>query len=478
VHAAYPTSIPPYGPEGSRDDSFVAPPPWVTMRVLLVNPYLGFLSGRRGPVYDRPFPPVELVNLAGLLRRDGHEVQLLDAARERLWPLQVASRARGFDRAFITSSNLDRWCCPEVDVRPFVETARALARVCGDSYLLGAHPTALPQAMLLRTGARAAIIGEPELTAAELARKGDPRGVAGAAWLDRSGTLQRGSPRSPMDLDELPVPAYELLQPDVYQYELLGGDLMVFEYSRGCPYRCSFCHRSMYGDDHRPKSLDRLWAEIEHARVVLGVRRAYFMDVEFTLDRERVLALCERLTAAGTPLRWCCQTRVDRVDPELLAAMRGAGCELVHFGVEAGSQRVLDSVGKGITMDQCERAMAWCREAGLRTACFFLAGLPGQTPADLDDTLRFAHRLAPTYASFHVAVPYPGSELFQRLSSPPSDTFPTHLSDEFELDQLEAWVRWAFLSYYLRPSALARRLLTRDLFRAGRLLPIFMWYLG
>ena len=448
------------------------------MRVLLVNPFWGFLPGKKGPVYARPFPPVELITLAGLLRAQGHEVQLLDAAQQRLWPLQVAARARGFDRAFISSSNLDRWCCPEVDARPFVETARALARACPDTTLLGAHPTALPQAMLVQTGARSAILGEPELTAAALATAGDPRGIPGAAWLDADGALCQGAPRAPMDLDAQPSPAYDLLEPGVYQYELLGSDFMVFEYSRGCPYRCGFCHRSLYGDDFRPKSLDRLWSEISQARGMLGIRRAYFMDVEFTLQRDRVLALCDRLQAAGNPLQWCCQTRVDRVDRELLAAMHAAGCDLVHFGVEAGSQRVLDSVGKGITLGQAEQALGWCRELGMRTACFFLAGLPGQTRAELDETLRFAQRLNPTYASFHVAVPYPGTALHAGMAAPPSDAFPTHLADEFELAELEAWVQRAFLRFYLRPGAIVRRMGSRDLLHARRLLRIFLWYLG
>jgi radical SAM superfamily enzyme YgiQ (UPF0313 family) len=219
-------------------------------------------------------------------------------------------------------------------------------------------------------------------------------------------------------------------------------------------------------------------AEITQARATLGVRRAYFMDVEFTAQRDRVLALCQRLEAEGTPLEWCCQTRVDQVDAVLLAAMRRAGCTLVHFGVEAGSQRVLDSVGKGITRAQAEQALAWCREAGLRTACFFLAGLPSQSQAEMDETLRFAKHLDPTYASFHVAVPYPGTSLHAALTEPPLDRFPTHLADEHDLAELEAWVRRAFMSYYLRPGYAARRLVSRDLLHARRLLRIFRWYLG
>lgn len=447
------------------------------MRVLLVNPYQGFLPGKKGPVYARPFPPVELLTTAALLRQAGCEVTLLDAAQQRLWPHDLAKRARGFDRAIVTSSNLDRWCCPEVDARPFVESARAVARVVPATYLIGAHPTALPQAMLDLTGARAAVLGEPEATAAALVAADHPRGVAGAAWLDADGRLQQCPPRAALDLNAQPVPAYDLLERGVHQYELLGPNFMVFEYSRGCPFNCHFCHRNVYGPGHRTKPLHRMIAEIEHARACLGVKRAYFMDVEFTAQRERVLELCAWLETAGRPLDWCCQTRVDQVDPELLAAMRRAGCSLVHFGVEAGSQRVLDESGKGITTAQAEAALAWCHQAGLRTACFFLAGLPGQTSQELEETLRFAKRLDPTYASFHVAVPYPGTSLHARLTDPPLDRFPTHL-DEHDLDALEAWVRRAFMRYYLRPGYAARRLVSRDLVHTGRLLRVFAWYLG
>jgi anaerobic magnesium-protoporphyrin IX monomethyl ester cyclase len=448
----------------------------VSMRVLLVSPYKGFLPGRKGPVYARPFPPVALANLAGLLRARGHEVTLLDAGSERLGPYQIAKRARGFDGAVINSSSLDRWCCPDVDAEPFLQSARLLSRVIPRTVLTGAHPASLPSAMLRATGAWAAVVGEPEATAPELLEAEGPEGVPGAAWLDAGGQLRRGPTRAPLDLGALPVPAYDLLARDRYRYELLGGDFMVFEHSRGCPYACSFCQRTVYGDGYRAKPTDRLLVEIEAARAALGVRTAYFMDTEFTLDRQRVLGLCEGLRAAGNPLRWCCQTRVDQVDPELLGAMRAAGCELVHYGVESGSQRVLDAMGKGITLDQAEQALRWTHAAGLRSACFFLAGMPGETPAEREETLRFALRVEPSYASFHVVVPYPGTALHEGLANPPVDRFPTHV-DEHDLGELEAWAHRAFLRFYLRPGYALRRMASRDLLQGLRLLRIFGWYL-
>jgi anaerobic magnesium-protoporphyrin IX monomethyl ester cyclase len=454
----------------------VVQPATVTMRVLLVSPYEGFLPGRKGPVYSRAFPPVCLASLAGVLRARGHEVSLLDAASEGLWPHEIAARARGFDRAVINSSSLDRWCCPDVDPAPFVESDRLLTRVVPRTVLSGAHPTALPAAMLRSTGAWAAVIGEPEASVPELLEAPAPEGVAGAAWLDGEGGLRRGPPRPPVRLDTLPLPAYDLLAGGGYRYELLGGDFMVFERSRGCPHACGFCQRSVYGPGFREKPIDQLWAEIEAARLTLGVRTAYFIDTEFTLRRRRVLELCERLQAAGNPLRWCCQTRVDLVDPALLRIMRASGCELVHYGVESGSQRVLDTMGKGTTLAQARQALAWTHAAGLRSACFFLAGMPGETPGEREETLRFALELGPSYASFHVVVPYPGTALFEGVSDPPAERFPTHV-DEHDLGALEAWTHRAFLRFYLRPGYALGRLVSRDLLQAPRLLRILGWYL-
>lgn len=446
------------------------------MRALLVNPHWGAFPGKKGPVYERRFPPVELANIASLLAQKGIEVTLLDANAEKMPAERIKAIAAGHDLAYVTSSNLDKWCCPDLDTRPFEAAARAVSSEVERTYLLGAHATARPGELLARTGGKAAIIGEPELTAVALADAAEPEGVAGAAWLDAEGACVAGPKQTPVDLDALPPPAHHRLPRGRYAYEPLGGDFMVFELSRGCTYSCSFCHKSLYGSGRRAKSPERLVEEVVYATRHLGVQNAYFMDLEFTRDRDRVLDLCERLIALGSPLRWCCQTRVDIVDTHLLDTMKRAGCVLVHYGVESGSEQVMADLDKGINLEQVVHAVNLTRSQGLRTACFFMLGFPGETEDDFRATIKLSHRLDPTYATFHVAVPYPGTRLARDSDTVGGDLFPTHFEGEFSLEQLQGWARRATLEYYLRPGYAARRALGGELNGLARLVPIFLWY--
>jgi anaerobic magnesium-protoporphyrin IX monomethyl ester cyclase len=447
------------------------------MRILLLNPSWTHARSKRGQVYEQRFPPLILANIAAMLREDGHSVALRDANLRRVAPEAVADAAHGFDLVLITSSTITRWICPDTDPGTFERTCTALVVRRIPTVILGAHGSALPELMLRRTGATACIVGEPEWSARELVARWPEREVPGVAWLDDGDAFHPAAARPPGPLDQLPMPAFDLLERGAYRYEVLGSELAMFEMARGCPSRCTFCGHSMHGHRLRSKSPERMERELRLAHRHQGMRSAYFIDLEFTLQRQPVMELCERIRALPFPLSWCCQTRADAVDPELLASMRAAGCRLVHFGVESGSQAVLDSVRKGITTQAIQQGVGWAREAGLDTACFFMFGFPGETADDMARTARFALELDPTYASFHTAVPFPGTPFHGAFRTPPGEPFPTHFSQEHRWEDLERQRRHATGRFYLRPSYLLRRLRRADLRSAPSQLGVFLWYL-
>ncbi|MEW5722571.1 MAG: radical SAM protein [Thermodesulfobacteriota bacterium] len=423
------------------------------MRVLLINPAWPSAGGGRKR-YRRAWPPLDLLNAAALLRREGHTPELIDARAEGTRRREIIARAHGADLVLLESSPLDRWQCPDLDWPAF----RGLARDLPSDRLVvaGAHGTVRPEFVLAETGAAVLIRGEPEFPLAALASAGlDPSGLPGLSYPAGERVVHNpvGDPRP---LDDLSPPAYDLLDPDLYGYELLGPRLALLETSRGCPFSCTFCLKAMYGPVVRTKSLDRVLDEVEEAVGRWGAQNLYFIDLEFTLRRESTLDLCRALKGTGLELSWCCQTRVDTVDPELLAEMKAAGCRLIHFGIEAGAPRLLEATRKKITIEQATRALSWCRELGLATACFFLFGLPGETAADRRAAAVLARRLGPTFASFHVAAPYPGTEL-GRLA-PDREPFPACLEPEHDLSRLAREARRAFLGFYLRPGYVLDRL--------------------
>ncbi|MBI1787148.1 MAG: radical SAM protein, partial [Acidobacteria bacterium] len=234
---------------------------------------------------------------------------------------------------------------------------------------------------------------------------------------------------------------------------------------RGCASKCTFCLLKTYGDGVRKKSVDKLLQEVEHAIQNSGVKTAYFIDLEFTVLRKQVVEFCSRLIAKAYDFTWCCQTRLDLVDDELLSLMRRAGCRLIHCGVEAGSDDILRVVDKDITMREIEQGMRRIHAAGIETACFFIMGFPESDRREMDNIVRFAKKLNPTYALFHIAAPYPGTKLYEQVKNDPNfrfsdgTLFPEAIEGvNFTLADLKAMTRKAYLDYYLRPSYLWGRL--------------------
>lgn len=428
------------------------------MKVLLIKPCWNYPVDRADSTYNRIWPPLDLLNCAAFLRRRGHQVSVLDANAKRLAPANVAAIAKTFDRVFITSSSLDRWQCPNINLDAFLSTVKAIRSVTANFGVMGTHGTVKPEEILALTKAKWLIRGEPEATVVDIIEAQEPDGIAGISYLDQYG--YRANPdRAPLSLVDFPMPAFELLDYSAYFYEVLGERFALMETARGCPFSCMFCVKFMYGQGMRAKSLDQIKAELDYLINYLDIRSLYIMDLEFTLYRETVLEICDYLARQSKSLRWCCQTRADAVDRELLMAMKRAGCEIVHFGVESGSEPIARTLGKNIKIQDIQQGVELAKRAGIRTVCFFMFGLPGETLADMKQTLALAKSLNPTYASFHIALPYPGTRFYELVKNTlEPDLFPTAYTGDVSREELERIVRGAFFSYYFRPGYLIGRL--------------------
>jgi len=421
------------------------------MKVLLVNPGWDGLVSRKGRRFNRAWPPLDLLNCAAILEQDGVEVNLIDARASPVMPGVIHQAASEHDLVFVTSSPIDRWQCPNLDLGNFLEVTRLVDRK--RLHVMGSHGTVAPDEVLAMTGARALIRGEPELAVRALCRGQDPAVVPGVTY-ERDGMIIHNPEGPAVDLSTLPLPAFHLLDLRNYRYEVLGNRFVVLEATRGCHYRCHFCLLKMYGKGYRKKEPEQVMREIDHLVREVGARTGYFIDLEFTAVREYVWDLCERLVRARLPFVWACQTRADCVDESLLGLMREAGCRLIHYGVETGSARVLATTNKRITLDQIEHGIEVTKRAGIDQLCFFMFGFPGETREDMEATIAFSQRLSPTYASFHVASPYRGTKLFEMSGS--SELFPEAFTKEHDV----AFLRWitsrAFREFYLRPEAVWR----------------------
>lgn len=430
-------------------------------RVVLTRPSWERLTSPAENTYNRTWPPLSSLYIATALGERGVPASLVDLPALRQPASRVLADLGPGDLVLLSTVDVDRWQCPNVEMDP-IDALAAHLRASGATLVLtGTHGSVAPEAMLRRTGADLAITGEPEEAALALATGSDPESIPGLAWIQDEALAGTGAAPS-VDLTRLPSPDYSLLDLSRYGYEILGDRFALFEGSRGCPFPCRFCSRVLQGRPVRRKHPEQLTAEVERAVRRDGVRSAYFIDLEFHLGGPTSRELCDFLARERLPLAWCCQLRPREADDALLDAMAAAGCRLVHCGIETGSASRLDALDKVGTLEEMTAGVERILRRGMEVLCFFILGFPGESEQEIAETVRLALRLDPTYASFHLFTPYPGT----RYAVPPGADGryfvpPTH-PEALGFDRLRRLRRRAYLRFYLRPRYLLDRIWRRD----------------
>lgn len=381
------------------------------MRVLLINPSY--------PFEEFPRLLVTLPYVAAALRSEGHEVEILDLLLARATPDKVERRMARFRPQLvgITSVTLNHH---------LAERLAAVVRRCDERVPIvmgGPHVSFELEGSFRQLPALDyVVIGEGEHTMCELARaleRGlDLRDVRGLAGIDRSaGRVWRNASR-PLEeeIEKLPTPARELVP--LARYLAFDSHASVVT-SRGCPYECVFCSAPAWtGRRVRYRDPVRCVDEIEElAR--LGFTEITIEDDLFTLYRKHFLAVCGELMARDTGIRWNAFSRVDTITPEIVETMARAGCQAICFGVESGSQEVLDRVKKHSSLAKVKDAMRMAQQAGICSLASFIVGLPGETEETLRQTVAFAEELRDEFGSlygFHVLSPFPGTEVREKAA--------------------------------------------------------------
>ncbi len=435
------------------------------------------------------WPQVSLAQLAALLQ-PGYSVEIVDAIPSRMtWEAfekLLAEKQPRFYVTHVTAPTLTN------DMRG-VFLARALG---ARTIALGTHVTPMPRATMESFPALDfALRGEPELTLRELidtlereARDEEVRwerlftttdpdwrpawvvnpsqplaAIKGLVWRD-AGEIRINADRPFIrNLDDLPLPLHHLLPWKQYRAPNIHGPYTFIVPSRGCPGGCTFCIKHVsYGSSVRVRSPENVLAEL---RLLwdLGLRNVHMYTDLFTVDRAQVLGICEGMVREGLRFKWTCNSRVDFVDPELLRAMKQAGCWMISWGIESASDAILRHVHKGIDQAKIARALRWSKEAGIMNWGFFILGLPGETEETIQETIALAKKLPLDLALFHLAAPYPGTPFFFEVVRngwfrPGTRWEEVDMDESTVLDypglpaeRIEYWARRAFREWALRP---------------------------
>jgi anaerobic magnesium-protoporphyrin IX monomethyl ester cyclase len=219
-------------------------------------------------------------------------------------------------------------------------------------------------------------------------------------------------------LDGLPLPAWDLIDTERYlrEWERHSGDRrMAVLTSRGCPFDCAWCSKPTFGRSYRQQSVGRVIEELRALKERYRVDYVRFCDDVFGIQRSWLEELLDRMLREDIGLRFECLARVDLLKPDLLARMRRAGLERVYVGVESGSQKMLDTMNRGTKLAQVERAAGALRKEGIRQYWFLMLGYPGETLADIEATLRLFRKYSPEEYSVSIAVPVPGTRLYEAV---------------------------------------------------------------
>ncbi len=382
-------------------------------RVLLVDPYVA----RQDPMerkFVELYPSLGLLTLGAYLRGAGIDVAMADLTFERdARPVERALRSFRPDLVGVHTKTLthDR----------AVEVAQ-LARAAGVPSVAGGPDSATRTGLYLAEGFDAVVPAEGEPTLVDLAhraRAGAPlSGVPGAVTAGPQGPI-RGGPRPFLrDLDQLPLPAWDLVDMGRYlgAWERATGERRAAVLtSRGCPFDCSWCSKPTFGRSFRQQSPERVLAELRALKERYRVNYVRFCDDVFGIHRPWIQRLLDGMLEEQLGLRFECLARVDLLKPDLLAKMRAAGLARVYVGVESGSQKMLDLMNRGTTLAQVERTAQALRDAGVRQFWFLMLGYPGETAEDIEATLQLFRRFSPEEYSVSIAVPIPGTRFHEKV---------------------------------------------------------------
>lgn len=438
---------------------------------LVVSPPVSITFAQAVPRH----PPLQALTLAAVVRAEGYQARIAD-----LYHLGPS-----FTRALDQAVDQARPSLVLLVINDYVRPLRPGCVALVADRIRALHPRIPVVLVGSRTGeeARAALSLCPSLDGASWG-DAEPGAMAAARAVARGAPLgevpELLSPGSPgptgpsptLDLDSLPYPAWDAVDPGFYQTQAhRRRRLPCFRLlaARGCAHRCGFCHRqglAQWGPV-RQRHPDRIVDEIRWLVGTFGARDIQFTDTNATFRPSWLLELCGALRRARLDVSWSCHVRVDGTSPELFREMARAGCWNVLFGAEAGREDLLDAVDKRIRPGQVQDTVRWARDAGIETTASFLFGLPGETPDKARDTIRFALDLEPDFAQFFTTKIFPADhgiplELGQRLPEwrfqPPDIAGPPFLPVGYgSILEVEAMRDQAYRAFYLRPRALLRQ---------------------
>ena len=450
------------------------------MKILLINPpILNIIAGNLPEILEEEndiLPPLGLMYLAGYLEKfTNHQVKILDCSVEKLNYQGLKNRIKQENPDVVGITTLTFTLIDVIKTIKIVKQINRNIKVI----LGGPHIHIYPEETMTIKEVDFCVLGEGERPLKDLLDNIDNikalYKIKGIVFRDKEGKIiNTGAPDFIQDLDSLPFPARHLTNYKKYSSTIAKRfPVTTMITSRGCPFNCLFCDRPHLGHQFRARSAKNVVDEMEQCKK-MGIEEIFIYDDTFSVNRQRVLDICSEIQKRKLDIAWDVRTRVDTVDEQMLREMRKAGCQRIHYGVEAGTQKILNVLRKGITLEQVERAFYWSKKVGIQTLAYFMLGSPTETKEDITATLNLAKKLNPDYAHFSITTPFPATDLYylglkqkilpydywKEFAENPRPDFRSYFWEEnFTREELIALLKKAYRSFYFRPTYILKTLI-------------------
>ena len=392
-------------------------------KIIFVNPPYE----RIAPGYDfvryitNRSPSLGLLYLAAVVREAGYQTAIIESDIENLNPDQVTEHLLNEqpDYIGITLFTVGVWQAAQIarQIKQYLPTIKIIVG--------GPHISSMSMETMQRFPEfDIAVIHEGEQVLPELLQQLEQNNnlsnVNGIIFRDDTGLQKTPPAPSITDLDALPLPAWDLLPgfPDTSLLPIFDypqGPVATMAASRGCPFLCKFCDTSTFGAKVRANSPEAVFNTMKYLKDQFGIRHIQFVDDLFLASRIRTLELCDLIIDHKLDMTWSCTARVDTVKPDVLKRMKQAGCWEISFGLETGSNELLQQMEKAARVEISEQAVNWTSDAGIRCKGLFMLGYPGENNQTIEQTKAFTRRIPMTTMNLSKFTPYPGSPVYREI---------------------------------------------------------------
>ncbi len=376
----------------------------------------------------QPYPPLATIGAAALLRENGFRVSLFDTMFTEEADAVLAPLEKEKPDFFVIYDDgfnyLTKMCLTNMREAAFRMIAHARQR--GSVVIVSSSDSTDHYRQYLEMGADFVVLGEGEqslleLTSAYRAGQTDFSGIEGLAWMQDGKVIRSAARKVMKDLDALPLPAWDLV--DIEQYRSVwmkahGYFSLNISTTRGCPFKCNWCAKPIYGNRYHARSPRHVVKELQLLKERYGFDHIWMCDDIFGLKPGWVHEFADLVEAAGLQFGFKIQSRADLLLQEnYVRDLARAGCENSWMGAESGSQKILDAMDKGTKVEQIEEATVLLRRYRIKPSFFIQFGYPGETKEDIEMTVRMINRLLPDSIGISVSYPLPGTVFYERVKA-------------------------------------------------------------